>query len=732
MAVPVPLRDLLTYRVPDGWAVPAPGARVVVPLGPRRLVGCVVASAEAAAAPDPRTLKDLDQVLDESALVPPSVMALALWAAEYYLCGPGQTIEAALPAGRTAGFRTVRRFEISESGRAALEGAGGSRQARRLGRRQVTALGALAAASRGLDQAALVELGVPTATLRRLEALDLVRVSRRQVSRISAVPLSGSPRREVTLTAEQAAAVDRLTTTLSERRFGVALLHGVTGSGKTEVYLRLALETQRAGRRVLVLVPEIGLTPASVTAFRAVFGERVAIQHSGLSPGERHDQWHRIRSGDVDVVVGTRSAVFAPLDDLGLVIVDEEHDASYKQEETPRYHGRDLAVVRGQHESALVVLGSATPSLESYQQALRGRYDLVRLATRVTGHGLSAVRIVDMKVELAECAEVTALSRALAEGIEDRLARREQAIVLLNRRGYAPVVFCRQCEASAECPNCSVSLTAHRGHGRVRCHYCGYARALPTRCPSCSGEFLELAGVGTERLEAEVRQRCPGARVARMDRDTMARRGAAAALLAEFGRGDIDVLVGTQMIAKGHDFPRVTLVGVVAADGGLGIGDFRAAERTFQLLTQVAGRAGRGERPGETIVQTLYPDHYSIRHACRQDYEGFYQEEIAFRQAMRYPPSLALVNLVVRGRTEGEAMRDGAVLARALRDRTRSGWVLGPAPAALGRLKGEHRVQILAKGDHRVRLRSAVESTLADHPRLVRRVTVDVDPVSVR
>ncbi|MBU21870.1 MAG: primosomal protein N' [Acidobacteria bacterium] len=703
-----------------------------MPLGPRRVVGCVVATEDPSAAPDARSIKDLDQVLDESPLVPPSVMAVALWAAEYYLCGPGQTIEAALPAGRAAGFRTVRWFEITESGRTALEPDDGDGTGRRLGRRQAAALTALAAAAAGLDQATLVELGVPTATLRRLEALDLARGSRRRVSRIPAGAVGDSPRLEVTLTAEQAAAVDRLTATLAERRFGVALLHGVTGSGKTEVYLRLALEAQRAGGRVLVLVPEIGLTPASVTAFRSVFGERVAIQHSGLSPGERHDQWHRIRSGGVDVVVGTRSAVFAPLEDLGLVIVDEEHDASYKQEETPRYHGRDLAIVRGQHDGALVVLGSATPSLESYQQALRGRYDLVRLPTRATGHDLSAVRIVDMKGEVAESGREVVLSRTLAEGLDDRLTRHEQAIVLLNRRGYAPVVLCRQCGVAAECPNCSVSLTAHRRDGRVRCHYCGYTRAMPTRCPSCSGEFLELTGVGTERLEAEVCQRCPAARVARMDRDTMARRGAAAALLAAFGRGEIDVLVGTQMIAKGHDFPRVTLVGVVAADGGLGIGDFRAAERTFQLLTQVAGRAGRGERPGETIVQTLYPGHYSIQYACRQDYEGFYAEEIAFRQAMRYPPCLALVNLVVRGRTEGEAMRDGTALASALRERTRSGWVLGPAPAALGRLKGEHRVQILAKGDHRVRLRKAVESILAEHPRLVRRVTVDVDPVSVR
>ncbi len=480
------------------------------------------------------------------------------------------------------------------------------------------------------------------------------------------------------------------------------------------------------------MVPEIALTPAAAAIFRAAFGERVAIQHSGLSDGERYDQWQRIRRGDVDVVVGTRSAIFAPLANIGLIVVDEEHDGSYKQEESPRYHGRDVAVVRARAAGALIVLGSATPSLESYHNAQAGRYELVTLHRRVLDRPMADVTIVDMRAELAAEGPDVVLSGRLRDALAARLERGEQAIVLLNRRGFATVVFCRQCGETMECPNCSVTLTVHKAAGRARCHYCNHSSPLPKVCSKCAGPFLEQLGFGTERVEAEVRARFPSARVGRVDRDTMRRRGAIGALLAKFAAKELDVLVGTQMIAKGHDFPSVTLVGVISADVGLGLADFRAAERTFQLLTQVAGRSGRGVLAGEAVVQTLYPTHYSIQHACRQDYQAFYEDELKFRRAMRYPPSVALINVVVKARTRQGAMDDAGVIAQGLRQPGLDAWrVLGPAPAPLGRLKGEHRAQLFIKGTRRNAMRKALLTVLEGRPDLKRRTIVDVDPMSV-
>jgi primosomal protein N' (replication factor Y) len=536
------------------------------------------------------------------------------------------------------------------------------------------------------------------------------------------------------LTAEQDAALGRLRALAAARAFRVALLHGVTGSGKTELYLRLAASVSAAGRRALMLVPEIALTPAVAGLFREAFGTRVAIQHSGLSDGERHDQWQRIRRGDIDVVVGTRSAVFAPLEEVGLIVVDEEHDGSYKQDESPRYNGRDVAIVRGQRAGALVVLGSATPSMESYHNAMAGKYERIVLERRVLDRPLASVTVVDMREEYAAEGPDVILSRSLRQGIETRLARGEQVLVLLNRRGFATAIFCRQCAGTLDCPNCSVSLVVH-GDGasrRARCHYCNYTARVPAVCPLCAGPYLEQAGFGTERVEAEVKRTNPAARVARLDRDSIRRRGSLTSLLTRFREGDIDVLVGTQMIAKGHDFPSVTLVGVVSADVGLGVADFRASERTFQLLTQVAGRAGRGEQPGEAIVQTLYPDHYSIQLARQQNFPAFYERELKFRRQMGYPPFISLINTVVRARTFAGAMDDADYLVGQLRRSEGKGLhVLGPAPAPLGKLRGEYRAQLLVKGANRRRIRESLQAALASRPELQRRVVVDIDPLSV-
>ena len=524
-------------------------------------------------------------------------------------------------SGRRSAHKTHRVVALTAAGHElADDSTGGTAKmsvdvgATRLSDQQRATLGILAGAAQGLPAAEFARRGGSPQTLRGLTGRGLVSIRHERVERdpFEGVPLYASTLESVplTLTEEQSVALAHMTALADRQDFRVALLHGVTGSGKTELYVRLAERVHASGRSVLMLVPEIGLTPQVALAFRATFGGRVAVQHSGLSDGERYDQWQRIRRNEVDVVIGTRSAVFAPLEHLGLIVVDEEHDASYKQEESPRYHGRDVAIVRGQQAGALVVLGSATPSMESYQNALTGRYERIVLERRVLDRPLADVSIVDMRAEFAAEGPDVVLSGALKSAIAARLARHEQALVLLNRRGLATAVFCRQCAAMLDCPNCSVSLTVHttgRSTRRARCHYCNYSMALPKQCATCAAPYLEYVGFGTERVETEVRQAFPTARVGRLDRDTARRRGAIADLLDRFRRREIDVLVGTQMIAKGHDFPFVTLVGVVSADVGLGLADFRAAERTFQLLTQVAGRAGRGTEAGQAIVQTIHP-----------------------------------------------------------------------------------------------------------------------------
>ena len=753
--------------MPDGVPTPAIGARVVVSLGSRIVTGLVVATNVGAM---PRgELKAIKTLLDDAAFVPADVVQLAQWTAEYYACGVGDAIPMLVPpmarGARVDAHKTRRVASITTAGlevrgiagRVGAEGAGMKAEVPEMSERvappvvkhrpatlkQSDVLDLLAGAPHGIATGALAARGFTANVMSRLVRRGYVSVRQERVERdpfaIGAQYQPGQAIRR--LTDEQDAALGRLRALASAGQFSVALLHGVTGSGKTEVYLRLAAAVRDGERRVLMLVPEIALTPAVAAHFRDAFGERVAIQHSGLSDGERHDQWQRIRRGDVDVVVGTRSAVFAPLERLGLIVVDEEHDASYKQEESPRYNARDVAVVRAQRANALAVLGSATPSMETYHNAITGKYARIVLERRVMDRPLASVTVVDMREEYAADGPDVILSRALRDGLASRLARKEQALVLLNRRGFATAVFCRQCAGTLECPNCSVSLVVHgEGHGRrARCHYCNYTARVPSTCPLCAGPYLEQKGYGTERVELEVRRACPGARIGRLDRDAIRRKGALATLLARFQAGDVDVLVGTQMIAKGHDFPRVTLVGVVSADVGLGIADFRASERTFQLLTQVAGRAGRGDLAGEAIVQTLYPRHYSIELGCRQDFVAFYRKEMQFRRTMRYPPASSLVNAVVRARTFASAIDDAADIALRVRAEVEHSRdvarhevrVLGPAPAPLGKLRGEYRAQILLKGPNRKKIRDALRRALATRPDVLRRVIVDVDPLSV-
>jgi primosomal protein N' (replication factor Y) (superfamily II helicase) len=746
VAVPVPFLDLLTYRVPDSLDIPGIGTRVRVPLGSRTVTGIVVSPdlESGSRVPDPGAIKDVVQLLDDEPFLPASIVDLCRWVSEYYMAGIGDAMAVALPPGaqqRASAFKTQRIVSATAHGLSIVD-AGRLKPApptEPVTTKQFALLEALGGAPAGLPASSLRERGFASDVITRLVSKGLATIREERDDRD---PFEGAaamadviPDVARQLTEEQASAFSQLAALADTGEYRVALLRGVTGSGKTEIYLRLADRVLRAGRQALVLVPEIALTPSVAALFRGAFGSRVAIQHSGLSDGERHDQWHRIRRGAVDVVVGTRSAVFTPLARPGLIIVDEEHDTSYKQEESPRYHGRDVAVMRASREGALVVLGSATPSMESHQNAVAGKYALVALDRRVLDRPLAAVRVVNMRDEYAEEGPDVVISRELVAAVEDRLQRQEQVLVLLNRRGYATAVFCRQCGDTYECPNCSISLTVHtaRQGWRARCHYCNYSVVVPKQCRKCAAPYLEQAGFGTEKVEQQLRDRFPDARIGRIDRDSVRRKGALTALLTKFSTGALDVLVGTQMIAKGHDFPRVTLVGVISADVGLGLADFRAAERTFQLLTQVAGRAGRGERTGEAVVQTLYPEHYSIRLACRQDYPAFFEKELTYRRGMRYPPLLAMINVVVRGRTFDEAMSTAIDLTQRLGPATASGAfaILGPAPAPLGKLRGEHRVQFFLKGRKRAAMRDALKTVLAGTPDVRRRISVDVDPLSM-
>ncbi len=532
----------------------------------------------------------------------------------------------------------------------------------------------------------------------------------------------------------QQAAFQQIHEAIQAKRFQTFLLHGVTGSGKTEVYLT-AIETALAeGRSALLMVPEIALTPQMAGQFFSRFGDRVAILHSAFTGVERTEQWRRIRSGVASVVVGTRSGVFAPVQNLGLIVVDEEHDGSYKQEENPRYNGRDVAIVRAQGAGACVVLGSATPSLESRYNAEKGKYTLLELPGRIESRPMPMVELIDMRQEFLETRKQDTFSRKLIEALGQRVESGEQTIVLLNRRGFSSFVACRACGERVQCINCSLTLTYHKRDRRLLCHYCGYAEKVPSQCPKCSSEHIYFLGIGSERVEEELHRAFPAARIARLDRDTVTGKRQYETILQDFREGNYDMLVGTQMIAKGHDIPNVTLVGVVAADMGLGMPDFRAAERTFQLLTQVAGRAGRGTLPGIVLVQTINPDHYAVRLAAAQDYQGFYEKELNFRRMMHYPPFSAMANVLVRSEKKEMAMRMSTELGYLLNPPPEKLRVMGPAEAPVPRLKNEYRYQFLIKAASRKSLNELLQKIrnfAVENKWGATALVIDVDPLTL-
>ena len=662
VAIDVPLRNRFTYLVPhrlhDAVAL---GRRVRVPFARRTVVGTVVRFP--APPPEESVLaKEIEDVVSDAIRLEAGLLQLTRFVSDYWLCGWGEAIRAALPPDVAPRKRPARSVPASLPG--------------------------------------------------------------------TTEPAAAAP--EPTL--QQRLVLDDLLPALRSRAYEPFLLFGSTGSGKTEVYLRCAAECLARGRGVLYLVPEIGLTPLLVERVSARFPGQVAVLHSGFSARARREAWDAIRDGSRRFVVGARSAVFAPLSDPGLIVVDEEQDPSYKQEDVPRYHGRDLAVVRAKSAGAVLVLGSATPSLESFHHARSGRYRLLRLGGRVQDRPLPTVERVDMRKEFGETGRAAPLSRTLIQALRETLERGEQALVLRNRRGWAPSLVCTECGQRVVCTRCSVAMTWHRAAGRLRCHACGRETPLPATCPACRNPALREVGEGTERVEDLLRTALPEARIERMDRDTVQRRGAHAAILKRFDEGSIDLLVGTQMIAKGHDFPRVTLVGVLSADQTLGLPDFRAAERSFQLLTQVAGRAGRGDRPGRVVVQAFDPDHPVLREAAVQDFEAFYEREIAYRRALRYPPLSALVQILVSDRDELKTARWAEQVADAVREEGQGRLrISGPGPAPIEKIRGKWRNQVLVRSAGRRKMVEAVDRALGtlvrDVPR--RAIHVDVDPVSL-
>jgi primosomal protein N' (replication factor Y) (superfamily II helicase) len=579
---------------------------------------------------------------------------------------------------------------------------------------QRTIVDTLAASGGRLPVEDLRSLAAPRSTLVTLVKRGLVEIVQEPVK--VAVPAM-KPRQslaESDFTEAQKAALNRIRATVAAGKFSGLLLHGVTGSGKTAVYLAAMRSVLDSGGSAILLVPEIGLTPAVAADLHQIFGDQVAVLHSALSDKERADQWYRIKSGSARMVVGTRSAVFAPVSDLRLLIVDEEQDASYKQDETPRYHARDVAVVRARMANAVAVLGSATPSLESYFNAKKHKYGLLELPDRVEQRPLPEVEIVDMRVEFQETSHEQVISRKLASEIRDRLDRGEQAMVLLNRRGYSPLVFCRACGHRVECQNCAIAMTHHKRSHRMVCHYCGFMTAIPRVCLECGSEYVHFLGTGSEKLEELLHGMFPQARIGRLDRDTVRGHEDFERILRALDQGEIDLLVGTQMIAKGHDFHGVTLVGVVGADAALGLPDFRAAERTFQLLTQVAGRAGRGATPGKVILQTFFQDHYAVQYAAQHDFMNFYEKDLRFRSWMHYPPYTALTNVLVRSDNLDEAMRWSGMLGQWFEKTRHEGIrVLGPSAAPIVRLKREYRYQFVLKSPSREKLNSTLRAMIA-------------------
>jgi len=791
VALPLPIRQTFTYALPDATPVPDPGVRVRVPFGERALTGVVMPGEPD---PAPGAPREILEVLDAEPVCPPELLATAERVARRCFAATGEVLRSALPARLPATgairYRITERGALAGSAsvgpaeRSILEmlAAGethrvvelpGEGAVRRDALRSLEERGFVRAVSTGRESARRVELAYETkvpagedrdariarsrrgrdvlehldalgrpataaeireatgagpAVLKRLTELGLLRRFEQDRREIPA-PARGVPAPHPA-TEAQAAAIDRIAAAIRDRRFFPALLQGVTGSGKTEVYLRAIRLALDAGRGAVWLVPEIALTPVFARELSRQFGPLAAVLHSALSDRERADAWDRVRRGEARAVIGPRSAAFAPVADPGLFVVDEEQDASYKQRESPRYDARDVVALRAKENGAALILGSATPSMEAWHAAEAGRLERLVLPERIAGRPLPEVRIVDLRRQPARPDEkgVPLFSAALLERLEEVFARGEQAILLQPRRGFAPFLLCRECGEDFGCRRCSVSRTVHEKGRRLVCHYCGERSPAPLRCPECGGGVLEAVGAGTERVAERFSERFPGVPCAVLDRDTARRRGGADAVVDAVRTGAVQCLIGTQMVAKGHDFPNVTAVGVLSADTLLNFPDFRAAEKTFQLLAQVAGRSGRGDARGTVHVQTFHPEHPAIRRAAVHDVDGFARAELEFRRAFFYPPFAELAAVLVSSADRDRAEAAAAQVGKGLRGGPEGLRISGPAPAPLERLQGKWRFQILLRAADRRLLLAALEAAVPERPPAQVQIAVDVDP----
>ena len=720
------------YAVPDALAAQVePGRRVRVPLGKgnRAMVGyCVAVGVKPVGK---RSLKPLAEVIDQRSLLSPAMLRLTHWIAEHYLCEWGQVLEAVVPAGvrGQAGTRMATVLVPAPDLAARVKEL-------KLTAKQALLLKLLQGSQEPLtatDLARQAKCTLAPITLLRQKGLIRTRSQRLQTPTPDERAVPRQP--HLKLNPDQQQALDTILQSLHARQHQTLLIHGVTGSGKTEVYIQAIQEVVHFGRQAIVLVPEISLTPQTLHRFRERF-ERVADLHSHLTDAERHWQWQKIADGQVQVVVGARSAIFAPTPHLGLIILDEEHEASFKQETAPRYHARDVALVRAQAESVPLVLGSATPSLESWQRAQSGQYRLIEMPRRVKNRPLPAVGTIDLRADEHARASRGSISRQLHLAMHEALTNGGQVMLLLNRRGFSTHIQCPACGNVVTCPDCDIALTHHRTEEVALCHYCDYQIPTPHACPQCKFAGIRYSGLGTQRLEAEIRARFPDYACLRMDTDTMQGRGAHERALSAFREGKVRILLGTQMIAKGLDFPNVTLVGVINADTALHLPDFRAAERTFHLVTQVAGRTGRGEKGGRVLVQSFNPDHPAIQAAVRHDYGAFAAGELPIRKMLGYPPFSFMVRLVLRGPSEPLvaefAQQVAAWLTTALEGSSPGTRVLGPAPAPFAKLRGNFRYQLQLQGPDGERLRCVVRDALRDlkPPEQVQWIA-DVDPLEM-
>lgn len=797
VAVNVPAYGLFTYAVPsDMTDRVAIGKRVLVPFGRRTITGYIIETTDEPGVAESKSIID---ILDDEPLFSSTDATFYRWLSQYYMYPIGKTLTDILPAGITTDsdrFVTLCQHRDDSSATPLQreiislltdhpEGLSARAIARQLGRKQISptlrrlaARGCVAVNERiekpavavrhesvisvcdllpadvkltdkqtavfhAIESAGTIsvsELGrrFPHvhSVLRSLEKKGLITRGRRErYRRAEAGPELGTPKGTITLNEEQNAALSTALDSLRSHTFTSLVLHGVTGSGKTEIYLKAIEEALALGGSVLFLVPEIGLTPFLTSRIGACFGtERLAVLHSGVTRTVRYDEWRRIQRKEASIIIGARSAVFAPASDLRLIIVDEEYDPSYKQDVRLRYHARDAAVMKAKLANAVVLLGAATPDVQTYFNTHHKNYRCLTLSHRYENRPLPAVTVVDMKMEPSPSGAPPILSRPLQTSLQETLSKGKQAMLFLNRRGFTTFLFCRRCGHVFRCRNCSVSLTYHMADNVLKCHYCDYAVKSPPLCPHCNGTEIGSYGLGTEKLYDTVRELFPAANIARMDSDTTTARGSHAALLSRLEGGTIDILIGTQMITKGHDFPNVTLVGVVSADMSLNVPDFRAAERTFQLLTQVSGRGGRGTSPGTVIIQTVSPDDFSIRYARHHDYTGFYGEEIEHRRALSYPPFSRMIAFHITGRDAATAARSATATGRRARDIVKNKNaaidILGPAESPLSKIRGAYRWQVILKGPDSNALHEVAHELLASHTRGDGTLTVDVDPVN--